>query len=59
VSRVRLLFSEAWASIRMNLSTTVAATMTVLTILAFGVYVASQWLERKALKHYNLTPPGE
>jgi cell division transport system permease protein len=30
MSRVRLLFSEAWASIRMNLSTTVAATMTVL-----------------------------
>jgi cell division transport system permease protein len=30
VSRVRLLFSEAWASIRMNLSTTVAATVTVL-----------------------------
>jgi cell division transport system permease protein len=30
MSRIRLLFSEAWASIRMNLSTTVAATMTVL-----------------------------
>jgi cell division transport system permease protein len=30
MSRIRLLFSEAWSSIRMNLSTTVAATMTVL-----------------------------
>ncbi|MFL5942940.1 MAG: cell division protein FtsX [Gaiellaceae bacterium] len=30
MSRIRLLFAEAWASIRMNLSTTVAATMTVL-----------------------------
>src|SRR5436189_3932088 len=30
MTQVRLLFSEAWASIRMNLSTTVAATMTVL-----------------------------
>jgi len=30
MSRVRLLFSEAWSSIRMNLSTTFAATMTVL-----------------------------
>jgi cell division transport system permease protein len=30
MSRARLLFSESWASIRQNLSTTVAATMTVL-----------------------------
>lgn len=35
------------------------ATMTVLTILAFGVYVTTQWLERKALKNYNLTSPSE
>ena len=30
MTQVRLLFSEAWSSIRMNLSTTFAATMTVL-----------------------------
>ncbi|HKD95569.1 MAG TPA: permease-like cell division protein FtsX [Gaiellaceae bacterium] len=30
MSQARLLFAEAWASIRMNLSTTFAATMTVL-----------------------------
>jgi NitT/TauT family transport system permease protein len=35
------------------------ATMTVLTVLAFVVYVITQWLERKALKHYNLIPPSE
>jgi cell division transport system permease protein len=48
MSRVRLLFSEAWSSIRMNLSTTVAATMTVLIgmcllglFLALGTWVLS------------------
>jgi cell division transport system permease protein len=41
VSRVRLLFSEAWASIRMNLSTTVAATMTVLIgMCLLGLFIA-------------------
>jgi cell division transport system permease protein len=41
VSRIRLLFSEAWASIRMNLSTTVAATMTVLIgMCLLGVFIA-------------------
>jgi NitT/TauT family transport system permease protein len=34
------------------------ATMVVLTILAFGVYVFVQWLERRALKRYNLAAPG-
>ncbi|HEY2209996.1 MAG TPA: permease-like cell division protein FtsX [Gaiellaceae bacterium] len=48
MSRVRLLFSEAWASIRMNLSTTFAATMTVLIgmcllglLIALGTWVLS------------------
>jgi cell division transport system permease protein len=41
VSRVRLLFSEAWSSIRMNLSTTVAATMTVLIgMCLLGLFIA-------------------
>jgi len=41
MSRVRLLFSEAWSSIRMNLSTTVAATMTVLIgMFLLGVFIA-------------------
>jgi cell division transport system permease protein len=41
MSRVRLLFSEAWASIRMNLSTTVAATMTVLIgMCLLGLFIA-------------------
>jgi cell division transport system permease protein len=41
VSRVRLLFSEAWASIRMNLSTTFAATMTVLIgMCLLGLFIA-------------------
>ena len=41
MSRVRLLFSEAWASIRMNLSTTFAATMTVLIgMFLLGVFIA-------------------
>jgi NitT/TauT family transport system permease protein len=34
------------------------ATMVVLTVLAFGVYVLVQWVERKALKRYNLAAPG-
>jgi len=41
VSRARLLVSEAWASIRMNLSTTVAATMTVLIgMCLLGLFIA-------------------
>jgi cell division transport system permease protein len=41
MSRVRLLFSEAWSSIRMNLSTTVAATMTVLIgMCLLGLFIA-------------------
>jgi len=41
VSRVRLLVSEAWSSIRMNISTTVAATMTVLIgMFLLGVFIA-------------------
>lgn len=35
------------------------ATMIVLTILAFGVYVVAQWLERKAMERYNLAPASE
>jgi NitT/TauT family transport system permease protein len=30
------------------------ATMVVLTVLALGVYLAAQWVERKALERYNL-----
>ena len=48
MSRVRLLFSEAWSSMRMNLSTTFAATMTVLIgmcllglTVALGTWVLS------------------
>ena len=48
MSRVRLLFAEAWASMRMNLSTTFAATMTVLIgmcllglTVALGTWVLS------------------
>ena len=48
MSRLRLLFSEAWSSIRQNLSTTFAATMTVLIgmfllglFLALGTWVLS------------------
>jgi cell division transport system permease protein len=48
MSQVRLLFSEAWSSIRMNLSTTFAATMTVLVgmcllglLIALGTWVLS------------------
>jgi cell division transport system permease protein len=41
MSRIRLLFSEAWASIRMNLSTTFAATMTVLIgMCLLGLFIA-------------------
>ena len=41
MSRLRLLVSEAWSSIRMNASTTVAATMTVLIgMFLLGVFVA-------------------
>jgi len=41
MSGVRLLFSEAWASIRMNLSTTFAATMTVLIgMCLLGLFIA-------------------
>lgn len=34
------------------------ATMIVLTILAFSVYAGAQWLERRALEKYNMTPSG-
>jgi cell division transport system permease protein len=41
MSRVHLLFSEAWSSIRMNLSTTFAATMTVLIgMCLLGLFIA-------------------
>ena len=41
MSKVRLLFSESWASIRQNLSTTVAATMTVLIgMCLLGLFIA-------------------
>src|SRR5205807_9851401 len=41
MSRARLLFSESWASIRQNLSTTVAATMTVLIgMCLLGLFIA-------------------
>ena len=41
MSRVRLLVSEAWSSIRMNLSTTFAATMTVLIgMCLLGLFIA-------------------
>jgi cell division transport system permease protein len=41
MSRVRLLFSEAWSSISMNLSTTIAATMTVLIgMFLLGLFIA-------------------
>jgi cell division transport system permease protein len=41
MSRTRLLLSEAWSSIRMNLSTTVAATMTVLIgMCLLGLFIA-------------------
>jgi cell division transport system permease protein len=41
VSQIRLLFSEAWSSIRMNLSTTFAATMTVLIgMCLLGLFIA-------------------
>jgi cell division transport system permease protein len=41
MTQIRLLFSEAWASIRMNLSTTFAATMTVLIgMCLLGLFIA-------------------
>ena len=41
MSRIRLLFSEAWSSIRMNLSTTFAAIMTVLIgMFLLGLFIA-------------------
>ena len=41
MSQIRLLFSEAWSSIRMNLSTTFAATMTVLIgMCLLGLFIA-------------------
>ena len=41
MSRVRLLFSEAWSSIRQNISTTFAATMTVLIgMFLLGLFIA-------------------
>ncbi len=41
MTQVRLLFSEAWSSIRMNLSTTFAATMTVLIgMCLLGLFIA-------------------
>jgi cell division transport system permease protein len=41
MSRVRLLFSEAWASISQNISTTFAATMTVLIgMFLLGLFIA-------------------
>jgi NitT/TauT family transport system permease protein len=35
------------------------ATMVVLTLLALGVYVLAQWVERKALEKYNLAVSAE
>jgi cell division transport system permease protein len=65
MSRVRLLFSEAWASIRMNLSTTFAATMTVLIgmcllglFIALGTWVLS-WsnhIQRELQVHVYFAP---
>src|SRR6478752_6388785 len=41
MSRFRLLLSESWASLRQNLSTTVAATMTVLIgMCLLGLFLA-------------------
>jgi cell division transport system permease protein len=41
MSGIRLLFSEAWSSIRMNVSTTFAATMTVLIgMCLLGLFIA-------------------
>src|SRR5437660_6181446 len=65
MSGVRLLFSEAWASIRMNLSTTFAATMTVLIgmcllglFIALGTWVLS-WsnhIQRELQVHVYFAP---
>jgi cell division transport system permease protein len=41
IARLRLLFSEAWSSITANLSTTIAATMTVLIgMFLLGLFIA-------------------
>ncbi len=41
MSRVRLLFSEAWSSITTNISTTFAATLTVLIgMFLLGLFIA-------------------
>ncbi len=41
MSRIRLLFSEAWSSISQNISTTFAATMTVLIgMFLLGLFIA-------------------
>src|SRR4051794_39844319 len=41
IARTRLLFSEAWSSISANLSTTFAATMTVLIgMFLLGLFIA-------------------
>ena len=41
MSKVRLIFSEAWSSIRQNLSTTFAATTTVLIgMFLLGLFIA-------------------
>src|SRR5947207_1792856 len=41
MSRTRLLFAEAWASIRQNISTTVASTLTVLIgMVLLGLFIA-------------------
>jgi len=65
MSGVRLLFSEAWSSIRMNLSTTFAATMTVLIgmcllglFIALGTWVLS-WsnhVQRELQVHVYFAP---
>jgi len=65
MSRARLLVSEAWASIRMNLSTTVAATVTVLIgmcllglFIALGTWVVS-WsnhIQKELTVHVFFTP---
>ena len=41
MNRVRLLIAEAWASIRQNVSTTVASTLTVLIgMVLLGLFLA-------------------
>jgi cell division transport system permease protein len=65
MSQARLLFTEAWSSIRMNLSTTFAATMTVLIgmcllglFIALGTWVLS-WsnhVQRELQVHVYFSP---